>query len=215
MRLQQSNAMNNKNLKYLFEAEFFDGKPVYKQNKQDASVKFPPTPDEKGELQGKSCMSDIQEDIDNFNVKKFTLIEQAMLGKKISVDLENGYFEVDSSPFSVEGERPLPVQPNRFKLIYFRVVRQNHCTPARYMNPLDAQKIGQGIEVTNSKGEKHYYEKVERAWKEEKEEIIDGNRQKVMYYYVLPTPPLSPLLYMIGWQVVIAGKTYTQKILVQ
>ncbi len=203
-----------KNLKYLFEAEYFDGR-VYKQNKLDASVKFPPQPDKNGELQGKSCMSDIQEDIDNFHIKKFTIVEQILMGKKISVDLTDGHFEVDGNLFTVEGDRPFPVQPNQFKLIYFRVVRQNRCTPARYMNPQGAQKIGKGIEVTNSKGEKHYYEKVERTWKEEKEEIIDGKRQKVVYYYVLPVAPLLPLQYMLGWQTVIAGKTYTQKLLMQ
>ncbi len=203
-----------KNLKYLFEAEHFDG-TVYKQNKNDASTKYPPTPDEDGELQGKSCMSDIQEDIDYFNIKKFTLIEQTLMGKKVSVDLTDGHFEIDGNTFTVEGDRPLLVLPNRFKLIYFRVIRQNHCTPARYMNPISAQKIGKGIEVTNSKGEKHFYERVESSWKEEKDEIVNGQRQKVVYYYVKPVPPHSSLLYMIGWQVVIAGKTYTQKILVQ
>lgn len=109
-------------LKYLFEAEYFDGS-IYKQNEQDHSIKFPPVKDENGEYQGKSCMSDIQEDVDNFKIKKFTLKEQVLLGKKISVDLTDGHFKIDGVLIEVEGEKPLPIANPEFKLIFFRVRR--------------------------------------------------------------------------------------------
>lgn len=117
-------------LKYIFEAEFLDG-TKYLQNKLDASIKFPPIKNEAGELQGKSCMSDIQENVDAFKIKRFTLIEQGFLGKKITVDLTDGHFEVDGTDIEVEGERPLPTTNYKFKLIYFRVRRPFFTTTTR------------------------------------------------------------------------------------
>lgn len=110
-------------LKYLFEAEYFDGQ-IYRQNAEDKSIKFPPIKDENGIWQGKSCMSDIQADVDNFLIRRFTLIEQSNLFKShYSVFLNTGHFEINGKAFEVEGERPLPIENAKFKLIYFRVRR--------------------------------------------------------------------------------------------
>lgn len=111
---------NQASLKYLFEAELKDG-TLYRQNKDDASVKFPPKQVD-GVLIGKSCMSDIQEDVNTFRIKRFTLIEQVLLGKRISVDLTTGVFTIDGTDIIAEGDRPLP-GPSLFKLIYFRIRR--------------------------------------------------------------------------------------------
>jgi hypothetical protein len=125
-------------LKYLFEVEFFDDKPKYKQNSQDASVKFPPVPNEKGILQGKSAFHDIREDVENGNVKRFTLVEQGLviLPRKFTVDLSDGHFEVNGVPFIAMGAKPLPIRPQKFTLKYFRVR-----TP--YQTSTYANKTGQ------------------------------------------------------------------------
>ncbi len=129
-------------LKYLFQVEFFDQKPDYKQNPLDASVEFPPVKDENGNLQGKSCMADIQEDVDNFNIKEFWLIPNFFLGHRYMVDLTDGHFEIDGIPFEVEGERPLPVANLKFKLIYFRVRRPFHTTKYRLKGGKPVEILG-------------------------------------------------------------------------
>ncbi len=194
-------------LKYLFEAELIDG-TVYKQNKLDASVKFPPQPDENGELQGKSCVSDIQEDIDAHRIKRFTLVEQSIMGDKWAVDLTTGQFYHNDVIFEIEGDRPLPIGGSKFKLIYFRVRRDSYTTPAIYKNPKSVKKVGDGVEIVNSAGDTHVYEHVLNVWNEKE---FDDVR-----FFILPkAPPDEPMRYMIGWQTIISRKTFTQKILVQ
>lgn len=110
-------------LNYLFEAEFFDDKPKYKQNQQDASVKFPPVLDEKGKLQGKPAFTDIREDVEAGNIRRFHLVENflSLLPRRFTVDLTDGHFEINGIPFSAQGEKPLPVRPQKFILKYFRL----------------------------------------------------------------------------------------------
>lgn len=201
--------MSMKNLKYLFVAELKDG-TIYKQNKDDASIKEPPVRDENGLLQGKSCMFDIQEDIDNYNIKKFHLISQKMLGATYSVDLTTGEFFVNGVSFKAYSERPLPITPKNFKLIYFRDRKIYHTTPAIYTNPQSVRKLKDGIiEVINSKGERHVLPNIYTYWQTE-EEDINGNMNNVCY--LQPNNPPDETKYILGWQCEISGKNYQQKI---
>jgi hypothetical protein len=109
--------MQKPTLTYFFEAEYYDGR-IYKQNQEDASVKYPPVRDENGHLQGKSCMSDIQEDVDNFLIKRFTLVGK---GNKITVNLDTGLFEVNGLQVLLESTK-LPALPEHFRLRYYRQV---------------------------------------------------------------------------------------------
>lgn len=104
-------------LQYLFEAEYKDG-TIYRQNPQDHSVKFPPIQDEHGEWQGKSCFTDVTEDAQNHKIKKFSIIGK---GNTITVNLENGLFEINGLPVLLEEEK-LPMLPEHFELIYYRQV---------------------------------------------------------------------------------------------
>lgn len=116
-------------LKYLFEAEFFDGL-VYTQTPDDTSVKFPPVIDENGNPQGKSSFSDIQDDVYAHKIKRFTLYKRLVFGRLpvASVDLTDGSFMVNGMRVEVEGARPLPVEGSKFELVYFRVRRQTLTT---------------------------------------------------------------------------------------
>lgn len=112
--------MNKPVLTYLFEAEFTDGS-TYTQNPEDASLKFPPLIDEDGNLQGKSCYTDIVEDVEQHRIRKFSLIGH---GNVISVDLKDGIFEVNGVKILVESKK-LPILPEYFELIYYRQVNQD------------------------------------------------------------------------------------------
>jgi hypothetical protein len=108
-------------LTYFFEAEYNDG-TIYKQNKLDASVKYPPVKDENGELQGKSCMSDIQDDLDKGLVRRFSIVKhRGLLSVKntLTVDLKTGIFYVNGLTVLLESEK-LPAMPEKFTLIYYR-----------------------------------------------------------------------------------------------
>lgn len=102
-------------LTYLFEAEYHDGR-VYKQNPDDSSIKFPPVKDENGELQGKSCMADIQEDLENHLIRRFSLVGK---GNRITVDLKLGNFYVNKLSVLLESDK-LPSFPEHFDLVYYR-----------------------------------------------------------------------------------------------
>ena len=129
-------------LKYLFECEFLDGS-IYRQNPDDASIKFPPIPDKEGHLQGKSCMADIQEALDNFNIKRFTLIQDRVLfPKTYSVNLETGEFNINGQSIEVEGNNQLPLGIKlKFKLIYFRVRRPFQTLTYKVGKPGDDPEI--------------------------------------------------------------------------
>jgi len=202
-------------MKYLFEAEFLDG-TKYKQNKLDSSVKWPAVPNEKGILQGKNCMSDIQEDVDKFNIERFTLIEQALFGRKYTVDLTDGHFEIDGVKIDVEGEKPLPIKTNKYKLIYWIVSTQQHTTPALFNNPQSINKAPTGgIVVINRIGQPHVFPKVAKMWAIDERDILDGVEQMVHKVYVMPDVAVPPRKYCIGWQTTISGKSYQQKIIVE
>lgn len=202
-------------LKYLFETEFKDG-TIYKQNKLDASIKFPPIKDANGQLQGKNCMADIQEDVDNFNIKRFTLIEQGFLGKKYTVDLTDGHFEIDGTTIEAEADRALPIKNARFKLIYFLISTVQHTSPALFNNPKSVTNTQEGgIEVVNRIGQKHLFPKVAKVWSVDEKDSLDGVMQNVHKVYILPEVPVPPRRYMIGWQTTISGKNYQQKIIIQ
>lgn len=107
--------MSKPALTYLFEATLEDGS-IYSQNPEDASLKFPPVPDENGVLQGKSCFTDIIEDVENHKVVKFSLIGK---GNVVSVDLRSGLFEINGLPILAESVK-LPTKPDHFTLVYYR-----------------------------------------------------------------------------------------------
>ncbi len=202
-------------MKYLFEAEFLDG-TKYKQNKLDTSIKWPAVPNEKGILQGKNCMSDIQEDVDKFNIKRFTLIEQTLFGRKYTVDLTDGHFEIDGIKIDVEGERPLPIKTNKYKLIYWIVTTQQHTTPALFNNPRRIVKRKDGSTVvTNRIGNDTVFTKVAKMWSIDEKDELDGKMQMVHKVYIMPDVPVPPRRYCIGWQTTISGKSYQQKISVE
>lgn len=201
-------------LKYLFEATYKDGS-VYKQNKEDLSIKFPPIKDEKGEWQGKNSFTDIKEDIENMKLAKFSLVENTkVFPKKFSVDLIDGHFEIDGNPFLIDQDLEVPYYLYSLKLIYKRISNVHKNTPAIYRNPLRIVKEGSSIEVTNSKGEVHTYREIEKMWKEEKKERVEGKEELVKYLYLVPVPPLLSVCFMLGWQTLIGGKNYQQKIIV-
>lgn len=104
-------------LTYLFEAEYFDGH-IYKQNPQDHSVNFPPVKDDNGEWQGKSCFTDIAQDVENHLIKRFSLVRD---NNRVSVNLENGLFTINGLQVLLEEEK-LPIIPEHFTLIYYRQV---------------------------------------------------------------------------------------------
>lgn len=116
-----------KNLKFLFEAEFFDNKPKYKQNQQDASITELPKKDENGILQGRSAFYDLRDDVAKGNIKRFSLVETylSLLPRRFTVDLADGHFEINGIPFQAMSDRPLPAMPEKFTLIYFRFVQQD------------------------------------------------------------------------------------------
>lgn len=107
--------MSKPKLEYFFEAEYYDGH-IYKQNEQDSSIKFRPTVDANGELQGKSSFSDIQEDVQNNRIHRFFLVGKE---NRIGLDLATGIFYFNSVPFLVEHQK-LPAKPKNFELIYYR-----------------------------------------------------------------------------------------------
>lgn len=90
-------------LKYLFEAEYYDG-TTYNQTPEDQSKL-----DEK-----KSEFYDVLNS--GKVVKRFSLIGE---GNKISVDLSTGLFEVNGLPLLLESDK-LPTLPDKFELIFYR-----------------------------------------------------------------------------------------------
>lgn len=106
-------------LSYLFEAEYNDGS-TYTQNPEDASIKFPPEIVD-GQLHGKSCFTDIREDVAEHKIKQFSLIGR---GNVISVNLQTGLFSINDVPVLLESEK-LPALPEFFELIYYRQVTVN------------------------------------------------------------------------------------------
>lgn len=109
-------------IKYLFLAEFNNG-DFYHQNPEDTSLKFPPVKDKDGNWQGKSSFTDIAEDVETLNIKSFSLYQNLYVMPEFKVDLTDGHFEVNGMKFEVEGERPLPLENAKFKLIYYRTRR--------------------------------------------------------------------------------------------
>lgn len=108
-------------LKYLFKVLYTDG-TEYGQNPEDHSVKFPPVRDENGQWQGKSCMSDVFDDIEQGKtVKTFSLVGE---GNTITVDLTRGVFYVNDLQVLLESEK-LPTAPSKFNLVYYRQVTEN------------------------------------------------------------------------------------------
>lgn len=208
--------MTMNDLKYLFTAELKDGS-IYKQNKQDASVKFPPQKDENGKLQGFSCMKDIQGDIDAYNIKKFTLRENSLLPlKEISVDLTDGHFEINGVSFTTEQDKPLALPQVKRKLIYFRVRREQYATPAIYMKPQSVVRgSSNAVIVINQLGERHYYPNVKRMWTQLDDVVIDGKRIKTERTYILPEVVNEEPQYMLGWQCQFNGRNYQQTIVVK
>lgn len=101
-------------LTYFFEAEYEDGS-IYTQNKDDASVKFPPIRDENGDLQGKSCFTDVLDDIKHKKLVKFSLIGK---GNRITVNLANGLFTINGLQVLLESIK-LPILPE-FEIVYYR-----------------------------------------------------------------------------------------------
>ena len=87
-------------LKYLFEAEYKDGK-VFKQNKKDVSLKDPK----------RSAFFDVSQD----DLVRFFLVEQKLLGHKIAVDLRDGHFEVDGLHLTTE-----PPIGGKLRIIFYR-----------------------------------------------------------------------------------------------
>lgn len=201
-------------LEYLWVATFRDGS-TYKQNKEDTSLKFPPVKDENGQWQGKNSWTDIKEDVENCNLASFSLIQNTrVFPKTYKVDLIDGHFEIDGTKFLVEDDSNVPYYQYPLKLIWRRITNVHQTTPAIYRNPLRIEKEGSSIIVTNSQGEVHTYPKVDRMWKEEKKEEVGGKEEEVKYLYVLPTPPESSVMYMLGWQTTIEGKNYQKKIII-
>lgn len=202
-------------LKYLFIAELKDGS-IYKQNKEDASIKFRPVKDSEGNLQGKSAMADIQEDIDNFNIKKFYLVQQGLLSRHIiSVDLISGNFEIDGVEFHPQNTKPVIFQ-EKLKLIYWRDRRIHKVTPAAYYLPKNIIRTKDGgAVVVNSAGEKHLYQKVSKIWEQEDNIGTEEAPKLITRTYILPMSPLPETEYVLGWQTTINGKNYQQKIVVK
>jgi len=198
-------------LKYLFEATFNTG-VVYKQNRADTSIYTPHTVNDKGEPQGKSCTSDIQEGIDKLAIDKFVLIEQGLLAdNKWSVDLKDGHFEHNGVQFGVQDDHPLPTLPPKFKLIYFRTRYESHTSPALFNNPLKVDHVGgKKWIITNRAGQKVTFENVDKMWTEDSFGWLDGIKQKISKVYVLPYVAAYPTLYCLGWQCTVAGKNYQQ-----
>lgn len=125
-------------LTYLFEAEYKDGH-IYSQHPDDFSLKFPPTIDEAGEMQGRSAGADIQEDLDNDLISRVSLVGR---GNKITVDLTTGLFEINGLQVILESNK-LPILPDRFVLVrYYQVTQVQHVT---YKNS-DGTKVSESYE---------------------------------------------------------------------
>lgn len=199
-------------LKYLFEAEFYDG-TVYKQNKQDTSLLYPPTFDDQGNPQGKNSFTDVIARMEE--VKRFTLIEQQFFGRTYSVFLDDGHFEIDKTPFFINGWGESPGV--KYKLVYCKDRTESICSPARYRDPRHvgmASSVGitGDVLVVDSAGKTHIYKNPVRTWKEKATEIENGEKKTVEYFYILPKAPLPTMLYRIGWECVVNGKKYQRSI---
>jgi hypothetical protein len=95
-------------LKYLFQVEYTDG-TTFKQNKEDVSSTDPK----------RSAFYDVLQS--GKPIKRFSLVEDKLINpKKVTVDLTDGHFEMNGVPFISEADRPLPVLPEAFTIVFFR-----------------------------------------------------------------------------------------------
>ncbi len=89
---------------YLFKADFTDG-TTYEQTPDDTSQLDP---------EKRSQFYDVLQS--NKTVKKFSLTGN---NHTISVDLQDGHFEVDTFPIHLESDQ-LPTPPEKYELIFYR-----------------------------------------------------------------------------------------------
>lgn len=94
-------------LKYLFVAEFTDG-TFLKQTPDDKSS-FDP--------EKRSQFYDVLQS--KKTLRRFSLVENKLLGNTIAVDLQTGVFYVNGLALLLESEK-LPTLPKKFTLIFYR-----------------------------------------------------------------------------------------------